>query len=43
MNGKVTAMGEALAPMLPLARSRRAAVEPVSQIHLSLRACFKMI
>ncbi len=36
MTGKVTAMSEAVAPMRPLARNRRAAVEPVSQIHLSL-------
>ncbi len=36
MNGKITAMSEALAPRRPVARNRRAAVEPVSQIHLSL-------
>lgn len=29
-------MREALAPILPLTRSRRATVEPVSQVHLSL-------
>ena len=38
MSDRSTAMSEALAPILPMARSRRAAVEPVSQIHLSLHA-----
>ena len=37
MSDRNTAMSEALAPILPMTRSRRAAVEPVSQIHLSLR------
>ena len=37
MSDRSTAMSEAFAPILPMARSRRAAVEPVSQIHLSLQ------
>ncbi len=36
MSDRSTAMSEALAPILPMARSRRAAVESVSQVHLSL-------
>lgn len=36
MSERSNAMSEALAPLLPMARSRRAAVEPVSQIHLYL-------
>ncbi len=41
MSDRGTAMSEALAPVLPIARSRRAAVEPVSQIHLSLHGSEK--
>lgn len=36
MSDSNNAMSAALAPMLQIARNRRAAVEPVSQIHLSL-------
>lgn len=41
MSDRSTAMSEALAPILPIARSRRAAVEPVSQVHLSLHVSEK--
>ena len=37
MNDRVAAMSEALAPIPSVGRSRRATVEPVSQIHLSLQ------
>lgn len=38
MSDRSTAMSKALAPILPMTRSRRAAVEAVSQIHLTLHA-----
>lgn len=42
MSDQRTTMSEALAPFVPLVRGRRAAVEPVSQIHLSLHGAEKV-